>query len=113
MIHLSFQFIIPIKSKLCLLGKEAFLKSSLKSILIPSGVKHIESRTFAYCSNLICIEINSNDCLIGESCFIRCQNLTIISFPNAKKIKICKNAFSLLFKNLSFFICVDCILKIE
>lgn len=57
-----------------------------KSIVIPSSVKKVKCYAFSYVDNLESIQFLSEEIEIETNCFYCSDNITSISFPNAKKI---------------------------
>lgn len=57
-----------------------------KSIVIPASVKLVKSFAFSYVENLESIQFLSKEIEIELNCFYCSDNLTNISFPNARKI---------------------------
>ena len=65
------------------IGSRAFWKySSLKSIMLPSGLKSIGEYAFSMCSSLTTINLPSGLKSIGEYAFDECNSLTTINLPN-------------------------------
>lgn len=57
-----------------------------KNIVIPSSVKKVKCYAFSYVDNLESIQFLSEEIEIETNCFYCSDNITSISFPNAKKI---------------------------
>ncbi|KAK8892942.1 hypothetical protein M9Y10_030195 [Tritrichomonas musculus] len=57
-----------------------------KNLIIPSSVKFVSSYAFSCVVNLESIQFLSEEIEIESNCFYCSENLTKISFPNAKKI---------------------------
>ncbi len=59
--------------------------STLKSIVLPQSVTHIETYAFEGCSNLVNVTTNESLVDIGSSAFSSCSSLTSIVLPSAIK----------------------------
>lgn len=63
-------------------GAKAFYnQSTIRSIVIPSGVTSIGNYAFSYCSSLATISIPESVSSIGESAFSHCTNLASVNIP--------------------------------
>lgn len=71
------------------IGRAAFFNnSSLRSIVIPDGVKNIADYTFYRCVALISVEIPDSITHIGRAAFFGCSSLSEITIPSGvTKIK--------------------------
>ncbi|KAK8842915.1 hypothetical protein M9Y10_025781 [Tritrichomonas musculus] len=85
----------PSDSKLSFIGKNAFNLSCIEYIAVPKNVEKIETDTFR-CKKLRTIEFLGEMMLIEKDGFLF-MNISMVSFPNAIKIKLWKN----IEKNLS------------
>lgn len=74
-------------SSLRLIGPNAFYKSSLKSIFLPSNVNNIATKSFLQCQNLTSVQLLGDKLSIEIGSFFDCP-IKIISCPNPLKIKI-------------------------
>ena len=96
--------LFPDNSELSLINEGTFSWSSLKRIIIPRNVNKICNAAFISCKMLESIEFLGDDLYIGQKCFDNCQNLIVVSLPNAKSISISILAISSLTKNFTLFI---------
>lgn len=99
-----------IDSKLDLIEKCAFSKSSIIRISIPSSVRQIDEMAFSGCWCLESIEFLSDEIVVGNNCFSYNQNLSIVSFPNAKRISFGKDQFYSVSINFKLFIHVGSVI---
>lgn len=74
------------------IGSGAFRELSLTSIVIPEGVKCIESRAFYGCSELQSVTLPSTLVEIGSSAFYMCRKVTSVALPEGL-VKIGASAF--------------------
>jgi hypothetical protein len=106
-------------SRLLRIESDAFSRSSLQSIVIPSSVEILGSSCFSECKSLSSISFESHSRLLriasdafsksslqsivipssveilGSSCFLRCESLSSISFEsNSRLMRIESDAFS-------------------
>ena len=66
------------------IGSEAFKNcSTLKSIVIPNGVKNIGDYAFASCASLNSITIPNSVMRIGNKAFYKCETLELITIPES------------------------------
>ena len=76
--------IIKIPSSVTKIGYKAFEDcSGLKSVEIPSSVTEIGNYTFSGCSSLESVEIPSSVTEIGEGAFRRCSRLKSVKIPSS------------------------------
>ena len=64
------------------IGNYAFQQCNLKTVTLPSTVKHIGTRAFAQCSELTDIELNEGLETIGCYAFYQCLGLTTVTIPS-------------------------------
>ena len=85
----------PPDSKLRIIKKRAFSKTSIESISIPSNVTQICEKSFIFCKKLKNVEFQSNSNLeiIEKEAFQFCKSLESIIIPKSVK-KICEGAFN-------------------
>lgn len=91
-------------SELKLIDKSAFSASSLVCSSFPSSVIHVEKFAFLLCVNLEAIEFLSEKLSICELAFQMSEKIALVSFPNAKEIKISRFSFYQCSEDLSLFI---------
>lgn len=91
-------------SELTLIDEKAFCDSKIERITIPEKVKLIGHKCFQDCMFIHFIEILSDEIAICENCFFGCDNISIVSLPNANEISIGKNSFSNKIENFFMFI---------
>ena len=72
---------IVLPNTLKTIGKDAFSRSAIESIEIPSNVNSIGSGAFQYCNKLVSVVISEGVKKIGGSAFAYCKSLTSITFP--------------------------------
>lgn len=73
-----------IEFKVTALGDQCFYKCySLKSVIIPEGVKSLGKECFAFCSILKSIIIPLGVTTISSDCFKKCLSLTSVSIPSS------------------------------
>jgi peptidoglycan/xylan/chitin deacetylase (PgdA/CDA1 family) len=65
------------------IGYRAFEKSSLTSVVIPSGVTSIGLFAFAGCSSLTRVDLPNSVTSIGPAAFASCSSLTSIDLPDS------------------------------
>jgi len=65
------------------IGKEAFLRSGIESVVIPSTVTEISQSAFLYCYRLNSITIPESVTAIGDNAFQGCSSLTSITIPES------------------------------
>lgn len=75
-------------SELVSVGENAFSGSFIEFICFPESLKDVGAQAFARCTDLLSIEFLGNELNLGRYCFSGCDNLNIISFPNASKISL-------------------------
>ena len=59
------------------------VKDKLRVVIIPEGVRTIETNTFANCPNLEEVHLPESLTFIGEKAFLNCKKLKTINFPKA------------------------------
>ena len=64
------------------IGKEAFMNGSVKSVVISEGVKKIEDRAFGECTNLSSVTIPSSVTTIGREAFEFCIGLDAVNISD-------------------------------
>ena len=68
-------------------GKEAFSKSKIISVILPDSITTIEGDAFSWCSSLINVVMSNNVKKIGNYAFLFCRALTTINLSkNLTKI---------------------------
>ena len=72
---------IVLPDNLISIGLYAFDGSGIKSIIIPNGVKTIDSYSFHNCENLSSVKLSESIIKISDFCFCGCSNLSSISLP--------------------------------
>lgn len=82
---------VVLPKSLVSIGNEAFRKSHIKRIIIPNGVKYIQSKAFEMCKELKEVEFPNSLITIEGCAFNDCDKLTRITIPHVNKIK--NNAF--------------------
>ena len=55
---------------------------NITDVIIPEGVKSIESGTFYRCSNLVSVSLPSSVTTIGQTAFLSCGKLTTVNFSS-------------------------------
>lgn len=80
-------------SQLNSIGVAAFRLSSIESIVLPNSLKIVDRSAFANCYELRALEFLSDEISIDSLCFEKSDDIVAISFPNAKKVRICFDAF--------------------
>ena len=75
------------------IGAYAFISTSIKKAIIPSGVSRIEEYAFSSCKKLRDVQLSKSTRRIGKGAFYGCQKLSTITFPNRLK-EIGYEAFS-------------------
>lgn len=75
-------------SSLVSIGTAAFRSTKITDLILPEKTKIIEERTFEKCIFLSSIEFLCDEIKIGGHCFCSCFNISIISFPNSKKLDL-------------------------
>jgi hypothetical protein len=77
---------IVIDSGVTTIGNTAFYEcSNLVSVTIPNSVTTIENYAFYECGNLVSVTIPNNVMIIGNEVFRNCSSLISISIPNSVK----------------------------
>ena len=74
------------------IGVNAFLRSSITSVVIPKSVKKIGMYAFFECNNLTSVKLGDGVEEIGKSAFCQCYNLTSVKLGDGVKV-ICDDAF--------------------
>ena len=82
------KFIIPDFVKE--IGKMAFYRSSVKTVICNSGLETIDEQAFFSCEKLEKIYISDTVTEIGDEAFFNCESLTRINIPG--KVKIIKTS---------------------
>ena len=68
--------------------------SSIKAVVIESGVTTIGRHAFQYCNNLTGVTISENVTIIGDDAFYECSSLTSVTFVGSSQLTtIGKSAF--------------------
>ncbi|MCI6672369.1 MAG: leucine-rich repeat domain-containing protein [Prevotella sp.] len=75
--------IITLDSSITGIGAQAFQETPLRSIILPSTLKHIDANAFAYCNLLQSIVIPNGVERLGESAFFQCHALMTVSLPKS------------------------------
>lgn len=76
------------------IGKEAFYKSTFKSIQLPEGILWIGNEAFGLCESLVNVIFPASLLVIDAEAFDSCTSLTSVSFPkNSSLIKLDWEAF--------------------
>jgi hypothetical protein len=67
--------------KVTRVGANSFLGASMKEVVLPKYLTHIDEKSFYSCNKLI--EVNTNDLIeyIGNSAFELCEKLQVFHFP--------------------------------
>ena len=78
------QYEVPSGTKT--IGKDAFYKSNLTSITLPSSILQIDYDAFGYCTKLKEINIPSKTISFGEYTFDHCTSLTSITLPKMAEL---------------------------
>lgn len=68
-----------------IIGASAFELSKLKRVVLPSTLKKIEARTFAYCKHLEDVQIPAGLEQIGSYAFLHCSALCTLTLPSSVK----------------------------
>ena len=71
------------------IGKEAFCKSKVTSVVIPASVKRIEKRAFWGCKDLVKVSIASADVEIAKDAFEKCSRIRELDLPDGFKHPEC------------------------
>ena len=77
------------------IGRGAFKRSGLKTIVFPDGVEIIDKEAFKSCKNLTTVKLPNNpkyNC-IGKEVFLECEKLSELTIPS-NITKIDENSFS-------------------
>lgn len=75
------------------IGDNAFVGSSISSIILPDTLQEIGEGAFLRCQNLKSIALPSTLLSIGDSAFRECTDLDTVTMPQAKLTKINEYAF--------------------
>lgn len=93
--------------------KDSFcFNKSLKNLILPSSLKEIGDEAFYGCEIITSILVLSEDIKLSSGCFCRCNNLTFITFQNAKKVALFIDSFKFISDNHVITVPCDCILNI-
>ncbi|MFI3255091.1 MAG: leucine-rich repeat domain-containing protein [Eubacteriales bacterium] len=68
------------------IGNDVFLKSKIKSVIIPETVTHIGSKAFDGCSKLTKIKLPSKIQTISNRCFAMCKSLETMTIPEKTRL---------------------------
>ena len=93
-------------SELQFIGENCFEKTSIKNICTPKKLEKIGKSSFYSCMNLYSFESLSEKFDFTQFLFNDTDNLSILSFPNAKRIyniKIVSNHSSI-YNQINFFV---------
>lgn len=74
------------------IGENAFIRSKLEEVSLPSGLKTIDRSAFFYCDSLRELELPEGLEVIGDDAFAYCTALTSINIPGSVR-SIGSNAF--------------------
>lgn len=77
------------KSKVVSIGRKALYGAPIRNIVTPKSTNKFGSEIFGECRKLRSAEFLGDDLIFGESCFNLCNELLLISFPNANRAIIC------------------------
>lgn len=77
------------KSKVVSIGRKALYGAPIRNIVTPKSTNKFGSEIFGECRKLRSAEFLGDDLIFGESCFNMCNELLLISFPNANRAIIC------------------------
>ena len=91
-------------TKLEKIGDESFCFDSFENLLFPQSVNQIGFNAFSNCPNLITVEYLGDLVSIDENSFTKSPNLSIQSFPNAKRVIIDQSSFIDVSDNFSILI---------
>ncbi len=76
--------VIEFEGKLETIGTDAFYQqSTLRSVVVPEGVREIGSYAFNRCTSLFSVELPSTLSSIGQRCFTYCSSLRNINLPES------------------------------
>jgi hypothetical protein len=67
------------------IGKNAFAKTNIASVVIPDGVISIGDYAFQSCERLVSVTIPNGVTSIGSFAFCGCNSLTSVTIPNSVK----------------------------
>lgn len=84
------------------ISKQCFNSTGIMDIVIPENIQLIDDGAFFHC-NFFSAEILGNNITINDEAIRECNNILIISIPNANEIMI--HDMSILDVSLSLFIC--------
>ena len=70
---------------LAFIGRNAFAKTNLSNMIIPSSVKVIGSGAFYWCSNLKKVIFMDGVETVGQMMFVECRELSYVSLPRTLK----------------------------
>ena len=76
------------------IGENSFSRTSIKYFCIPEKVITVGNYAFSNCYFLLCLEGLSETFTFSELLFKNCDDLRIVSFPNACRIHNIKNVSS-------------------
>lgn len=87
--------------------KKAFAQSSIETVCIFSKTCMIYQSAFSYCTDLKTFEFLGENITIDIFCFNHCDNLVLMSFPNANKITVDETSFTYVSNNFVLFSLID------
>lgn len=79
------KIIIPV-GNLSEIGESVFEETKLKSIQLPTTIKRIGDRAFAYCFDLVDVVLGEGLTDLGKESFKCCYNLKNVSLPNSLRL---------------------------
>ncbi len=84
---------INLPSSITEIGSGAFASTRIKEVRIPSGVRHIETLTFAFCESLSEVVLHEKIEFIEQFAFYGCDSLGKVAVPEGAEIEIDPDAF--------------------
>ena len=84
---------VTLPSSVKVVGKSAFMESTLTSISLPEGLTTIEDEAFSECTQLTSVKLPGTLKTIGYGAFDYCTKLSSVTLPSGLK-EIGQNAFS-------------------